>query len=398
MSDNLRLIIAFVVVMLVLFLWQLLIPRPQPVAAPTNKKNESISESHTAPLSKPQDQELTTPKLSKFEKETTLFLENSCLKITFSNYNAGIKSVYLKKYNAELVQNEIALITSQENPTVYNIKYHDSSTVIFEKDINIIYKLESEYILSLTILSAAYYENITFDYSNGLALTEKNPKDELRHFSVFYYRGRQSYKKGASRLKPLTLDSINWVALRSKYFTSVLSLKPQLGNLKIKPLSDMRIGYSLVTPIRDSFSAKFYFGPLDYDILRKHKEGWEAVMDWGWTRIFSLAILKIIKFLYKLVKNYGVAIIIFALIMKGVFYPLTRISNKQMRQMQLLQPKLEELKRKYKDDPQTLNRETMQLYRLYKINPFSGCLPLLFQLPIFWALYSVLQRTIELRG
>jgi YidC/Oxa1 family membrane protein insertase len=83
--------------------------------------------------------------------------------------------------------------------------------------------------------------------------------------------------------------------------------------------------------------------------------------------------------------------------MKAIFFPLTRMSNKQMVQMQQLQPKMEELKKKYKGDAQSLNRETMQLYKLYKINPFSGCLPLIFQLPIFWALYSVLQKTIELR-
>jgi YidC/Oxa1 family membrane protein insertase len=83
--------------------------------------------------------------------------------------------------------------------------------------------------------------------------------------------------------------------------------------------------------------------------------------------------------------------------MKAIFYPLTRMTNKQMVQMQMLQPKIEELKKKYKGDPQGLNRETMQLYRLYKVNPFSGCLPLVLQMPIFWALYSVLQKTIELR-
>ncbi|MFB0509656.1 MAG: YidC/Oxa1 family membrane protein insertase, partial [bacterium] len=77
--------------------------------------------------------------------------------------------------------------------------------------------------------------------------------------------------------------------------------------------------------------------------------------------------------------------------------PLTHRSTKQMQQMQLLQPKLEELKKKYKNDSQALNRETMQLYKLYKINPLSGCLPLIIQLPIFWALYSVLRSTIDLR-
>jgi YidC/Oxa1 family membrane protein insertase len=84
--------------------------------------------------------------------------------------------------------------------------------------------------------------------------------------------------------------------------------------------------------------------------------------------------------------------------MKLTFYPLTRTQTKQMRQMQLLQPKLNELKVKYKNDAQKLNAETMQLYKLYKINPASGCLPLLIQMPVFWALYAVLSNAIELRG
>jgi YidC/Oxa1 family membrane protein insertase len=105
-----------------------------------------------------------------------------------------------------------------------------------------------------------------------------------------------------------------------------------------------------------------------------------------------------LRFLFSVVRNWGVAIIIFSILMKAAFYPLTRTQTRQMRQMQLLQPKLNELKAKYKDDSQKLNAETMQLYRLYKINPASGCLPLLVQMPVFWALYAVLRNAIEMRG
>ncbi len=84
--------------------------------------------------------------------------------------------------------------------------------------------------------------------------------------------------------------------------------------------------------------------------------------------------------------------------MKGIFYPLSRTQIRQMRQLQLLQPKIEELKKKYKDNPQLLNQETMRLYQLYKVNPLSGCLPLLVQMPVFFALYAVLRNFIELRG
>ncbi|MEO0072790.1 MAG: YidC/Oxa1 family insertase periplasmic-domain containing protein [candidate division WOR-3 bacterium] len=396
MNDNLRLIIAFILVMLVLFVWQLLVPKPHPVASPSQPKPEMKTESTaTNPVTNPLD--LTAITSAPPIKETILTLENAYLKLTVSNYNAQIKSAYLKRYHAELVDKEISLITDSA-PRVYNVIYQDPQTIIFQdRGLQITYQLDADYTLTVSI-SAPGESKITFDYTGGLALTEKNPKDELRHFSVFYHHSARTNKKGASRLKPTELDSITWAGLRSKYFTSILSIKPSWGKIKIMPLADGRIGYSLVTAAPNTLQAKMYFGPLDYELLRRSRDGWETVMDLGWTKVFSIAILKLIKFLYSLVKNYGVAIIIFALLMKGIFYPLTRMSTKQMRQMQLLQPKLEELKRRYKDDPQALNRETMQLYRLYKINPFTGCLPLLFQLPIFWALYSVLQRAIELRG
>ncbi len=97
-------------------------------------------------------------------------------------------------------------------------------------------------------------------------------------------------------------------------------------------------------------------------------------------------------------RNWGWAIVLFSFLMKAIFYPLSRTQIRQMRQLQLLQPKIEELKKKYKDDPQMLNQETMRLYQIYKVNPLSGCLPLLVQMPVFFALYAVLRNFIELRG
>lgn len=141
-----------------------------------------------------------------------------------------------------------------------------------------------------------------------------------------------------------------------------------------------------------------YLGPIEYDRLRSFGLGLENAAGLGWTRPIALAMLWFLRLLYSVVRNWGLALIVFSILMKLVFYPLTRTQTRQMRQMQLLQPKLDELKAKYKGDQQKLNAETMQLYRLYKINPASGCLPLLVQMPVFWALYSVLRSAIEMRG
>lgn len=402
MSDTKRMMIAFLAVIVVLFVWQILTPKRQSQPLASNQPQ-------TGQIEKPVDRPslphgdikpLTT---QTAEPETEIILENNLMKITFSSYGGAVKSVYLKKYRAELIPaNQPAIRADLTADTLsqlnWRIQYQDDSTVIFEKQLRKIYRLHSDYSLSLQMESDLILDaGLKIDYSGGLAFTEVNTKDELKHQAVFYQNYTKTHKKTSTKLKPVTLDTVRWVGLKSKYFTSVLASQTTFGSVQITPLPDGRIGYSYLIPFNKSASFILYFGPLHYDYLRSYKMGWEAIVDLGWTRVFSVAILKFLMFLYSIFKNYGIAIIIFSIIMKAIFFPLSRISTKQMHQMQLLQPKIEELKKKYKDDSQSLNQQTMQLYRLYKINPFSGCLPLIFQLPIFWALYAVLQKTIELR-
>ena len=123
-------------------------------------------------------------------------------------------------------------------------------------------------------------------------------------------------------------------------------------------------------------------------------------MNFGWPiiRPSSIAFYYTLKFLHdKVVYNYGWAIIILAILIKIILYPLTRKSYKSMRAMQSLQPKITALKEKYKDDPQKLNQETMKLYKKEGVNPMGGCLPLLLQMPVLFALFNLFRTTIMLR-
>jgi len=104
------------------------------------------------------------------------------------------------------------------------------------------------------------------------------------------------------------------------------------------------------------------------------------------------------NFFYGLIPNYGVAIIIITLIIKIIFWPIQAKSIKSMKEMQKFQPMVDKLKEKYKDDSQKLNQETMKLYKEHKINPLSGCLPMVVQIPVFFAWYTMLRSAIELRG
>lgn len=143
-----------------------------------------------------------------------------------------------------------------------------------------------------------------------------------------------------------------------------------------------------------------YVGPLDLEKLSATKLGIEGVVDLGyaWVRPLSQLLLKLLIGLHEILPNYGVVIILFSTLITLLFFPLTFKSAKSMRDMAALKPRLDALKEKYGKDSQKLSEATMKLYKEAGVNPFGGCLPLLLQMPIFFALYAVLFHTIELRG
>ena len=142
-----------------------------------------------------------------------------------------------------------------------------------------------------------------------------------------------------------------------------------------------------------------YVGPNEYQRLLRYKLGLEKALDLGWAWIvpFSTALLKLLVAIYGLVKNYGLAIVLLATTVRLVLHPLNMSSMKSMRAMQRLQPEIERLKVKYKNDAQAMNTAMMALYKENKVNPAGGCLPMLVQMPVFFALYAVLFNAIELR-
>ncbi|MDP8219478.1 MAG: membrane protein insertase YidC [Candidatus Theseobacter exili] len=147
------------------------------------------------------------------------------------------------------------------------------------------------------------------------------------------------------------------------------------------------------------FSFTYYFGPKDYEILKASGQKYEDVMNLkGPFGTITRYLLILLKWMYGIVKNYGIAIILVTILIKIVFWPLTQKSFKSMKQMQLLQPELAELKKQYKDNPKKLQQETMALYKKNKVNPLGGCIPMVLQIPIFFALFTMLRSSIELRG
>jgi YidC/Oxa1 family membrane protein insertase len=144
-----------------------------------------------------------------------------------------------------------------------------------------------------------------------------------------------------------------------------------------------------------------YLGPLDFDIVKGYKRGLEQIMSLGsaWIirPISEYVMIPLFQFLHMFIPNYGWVIIAFSIIIKLALQPLTRTSMKSMKRMQALTPMMTEIREKFKDDPNKQNQQIMNLYKEYGVNPAAGCLPMLLQMPILFALYAVFRSSIGLR-
>ncbi|MEW6381330.1 MAG: membrane protein insertase YidC [bacterium] len=208
--------------------------------------------------------------------------------------------------------------------------------------------------------------------------------------------------------------NISWTAMTSNYFMAALIPQSEESTVSVyRPSinSKENIDLNKATTISLHYPAKkiaarssqkdlyrFYFGPKDYEILKSLGINLEQALDYGVFSFLAKPLMWLLNWFYRLIPNYGIAIILLTLLIKIVFWPLTDKSFRSMKEMQELQPKLTSLREKYKSDPKKLNEELMNMYKQKGINPMGGCLPLLLQIPVFFALYEGLMVSIELRG
>jgi YidC/Oxa1 family membrane protein insertase len=175
-------------------------------------------------------------------------------------------------------------------------------------------------------------------------------------------------------------------------------VRPQF---QARPESSGTLVASLIYPVVGSaakISTRYFYGPKDLSLLKQVGHRLEAAVDFGWFTFVAYPLLYCLKWFYKYVGNYGIAIILLTILVKILTYPLTFKSMKSMKEMQRIQPQLQKLREKYADDKEKLNREMMQLMKTNGYNPMSGCLPIFIQMPVFIALYNVLFGTIDLYG
>ncbi|MBI5606738.1 MAG: membrane protein insertase YidC [Deltaproteobacteria bacterium] len=199
---------------------------------------------------------------------------------------------------------------------------------------------------------------------------------------------------------------IRWGALADTYFmgTVVPLEEQQTVSLKVsKPAPELlKIAFvsapwTLAPKGEKRIRYALYFGPRDTQILQPLGLELEKAVNFGFFDIIAKPLLWVLRFFNGFLHNYGWSIIILTILVKILFWPLTHKSYKSMKDMQKLQPKIAKLKEKHKDNREKLNQETMALYKTYKVNPMGGCLPMVIQIPVFFALYSLLGYAIELR-
>ncbi len=210
--------------------------------------------------------------------------------------------------------------------------------------------------------------------------------------------------KKIDETEPLS-GNMQWMALQDRYFiTSLIPKTDNDGTLKIS-LDQSNIVESRFTLPSQQFGTgtptrefQLYMGPKSMKLLKSFDNGLDKAINFGMFDIIAKPLLWLMNFIHdNLVANYGVAIIILTIITKIIFWPLGNKSYKSMNEMKKLQPLIAEIREKHKGDKQRQNQETMALYKTYKVNPMGGCLPMLVQIPVFFALYRMLYEAIELR-
>lgn len=330
-------------------------------------------------------------------------------------------SVYLQRKNMQL--KKFTSINAYEKEFIY----HDINNPEIELIKKYVFYPEKYFFdLYLTLKNNAshdfYLKDLALSWfgSNIGKIDQKSPNNELlqayfKKGKIFKikYEGEKFLDKASSvitgqssnleKIKTFeVLDKVSWIAEHDQYFTSIIIPESNIDGAIFEKFENNKTGMSLYIKDRlikakedTNINFKIYLGPKVFESLKALSENVEELS--GLNSI-ALVLLWTLKALYKFCHNYGVAIILLTILVKIILYPLTAKSLKSMKAMSEIQPKLAELKEKYKDNKEKFNQELMFLYKRHKVNPLGGCLPLILQLPIFYAFFTTFQTSIELRN
>jgi len=450
-----RTIIAFALSFLVLIAWAFLF---QPASRQEPAKIEEGAKTQSAPVESPAQPEaapsrtglseqpaqrpVLTPPTADQEKE--ILVETPLYKAVFSNTGPSIKSFQLKKYRLTTAQDsplvelvhlenmgEGVLEATFENPVKprnQKIVYHvEEQSLRLDEDSSprdLVFSAMTPEGLSIKQIFRIYPDKYPIDLTLDLTNTSGNRIDgkfaayikntpPTKSKSYYAFLGiallldddlEEIATKKMNKSEPFT-GHIGWMAYEDGHFMSaVIPEEQEMGQVTARILPSGVVKGTYFTPAlslddQERISSRFtlYLGPRDLTVLKSVDRKLDHALNFGWTDVIAKPLLYALRFFYKYVGNYGLAIIILTILIKILFWPLTHKSYKSMKEMQKLQPYMAKLREKHKGNKEQLNKELMSLYKTYKVNPVGGCLPMVIQIPVFFALFRILGNSIELR-
>jgi len=378
--------------------------------------------------------------LSGSEESTNI--ENNDLKITLSNkgYLKEIQLKNFKTYSQEPLflakggNNTFSLVTNYEGKEIdlYKLFYEvetskkaDTTLITLSAKtggssfIKHIYSIPpAGYQIGYEIQTAGIPlggKNLNYRWNNKVALQEKAMEDSRNKTTINYYDVKGDFDGLTETSTDLESDAlanpIKWVAIRQKFFISSIIAKNSFSGGEVKTFANINdssvvkdANVELFIPAEDVAAKKasfqYYFGPNDYDILPNVVEGFSKNLSLGWPPmlwITKYVLIPVFKFLERFFSNYGVIIMLLVFFVKLVLLPLSYKSYLGMAKMKLLKPELDLIKEKNGDNMAQNQQDQMKLYQQAGVNPFSGCIPLLLQMPILFAMFWFFPVAIQLR-
>ena len=377
---------------------------------------------------------------SKQDFSAKTYLENDLVKVELASKGGRVSSVFLKQYSTydslpvNLVREDSSLFNLtfwsqnrrlQTNDFVFETnQYMQGDKQVVSMRLNVQDQKYLEFVYSLEPNSYKVTQSVNFvgldgliqadnpielDWSVSVPRQEKNIENESLNTSAYYYvDGEVDYLSSTSDDVERVLNS-DWIAFKSQYFSSVLvsndlnseielSSKAHNGSINyLKTLSSSAsLNYQGAT---SSYNMDWYFVPNHVKTLKSYEIGLEELVPLGWSFIGWInkyIVINIFNAFENWGFNYGIIILLMALLIKMVLFPFTYKSYTSMAKMRVLKPQIDAINDKYEDQMKR-QQETMSLYKQTGVSPLGGCIPMLFQMPILFALFRFFPASIELR-
>ncbi len=406
---------------------------PEKIQPQAETKNQPLTDAPSKPAAAETKEPVRGGGSSTAQKETALAkaetkaakyfpVETPYMKVTLSDLGGAISSVELKKYKATVKGDKNKEMIEDIRPYAYvpqitkNGAAYDNVYFKTDKESLMVTDKPETITLTGTLLDGSKIKKIyTFNKDNytidiKYELESIDIKDIYYDFTLvsdkressYIFKGPFVYDKKLQQIDKIK-DAMNfnkdyaYAGFDEGFFTFIWipesDSKPALTVLK----TEKNIPVIRCFSDKSSLTGKLYFGPKESKTLQSLNVKAEKIIDFGWFDIIAKPLILGLKLSNRFTHNYGIDIILLAILIQLIFHPLNVKSYKSMKKMQELQPLIKQLKEKYPNDKQKLNQEMMQIYKTKGINPMGGCLPMIIQLPVFIALYKGLSGAIELR-